>query len=183
MRRSRLNPAGQRGWTLIELAATLAVIGVLTTLAGSSLDGLTSRLLLRSASLTLTQAMRTARHHAMAEGRAYAVVFDAADRYRIIGGPSTRVVELPARVRFGAAADALGPPSNPTTPPPAAGVTFRQSMVTFLADGTLSPGPGTIYLTSRSDHKGSDPSTAAISVTISGHLRRYLWEDRRWNAM
>jgi len=181
--------ANQRGWTLIELAAVLTVIGLMTSLAQPSLDGLTSRWLLRSASATLIQAMRTARHRAMTEGRAYTVVFDAVNhRYQIIGGPAPNIVDLPAGVRFGAAG-VLGPPSNPTKPPPATGVTFRQATVTFRPDGTLSPGPGTIYLTGRdgrvdgTGRNGVVSPAMAISVSISGHLRRYLWENRQWRAL
>jgi len=171
----------QRGWTLIELVSALAVVGLLTSMARPAFDGLIVRLLLRSASMTVIQTFRTARHRAMAEGRPYAVVFDAArDDYQVVGGPEPNAVTLPARVRFGAAADVLGPPSAPSTPPPPGGVTFRQTKVTFLPDGTLSPGPGTVYLTGRG---GGAAATMAISVTIAGHPRRYVWEDRHWRAM
>jgi prepilin-type N-terminal cleavage/methylation domain-containing protein len=173
----------QRGWTLIELATGLAVMGLLTVMAWPSFDGMVSRLVLRSTSMTVIQAMRTARHRAMAEGRAYDVVFDASDAYRVIGGPASISVALPSRVQFGAADEVLGPPSDPTRAPPATGVTFRQAMVTFLPDGTLSPGPGTIYLTGRAGQSGGSASTMAISVSIGGHLRRYLWEGRQWRAV
>jgi len=153
----------------------------LASMAWPAFDGLVSRVVLRSTSMTLIQAMRTARHRALAEGRAYAVVFDAAGaRYQISDGSSTTVIELPAQVRFGTAAGVLGPPSNPTRPPPDTGVTFRQAMVMFLPNGTLSPGPGTIYLTGRG---GKETSTLAISINITGHLRRYRWENRHWRTM
>jgi prepilin-type N-terminal cleavage/methylation domain-containing protein len=175
--------ATQRGWTLIELTAALAVVGLLTSMAWPAFDGLILRLLLHSTSMTVIQSLRTARHRAMAEGRAYAVVFDAAgDGYRVVGGAAPSAVALPVRVRFGAAGGVLGPPSSPTKPPPEIGVTFRQAKVTFLPDGTLSPGPGTIYLTGRG-RGGGVTATVAISVTIAGHPRRYEWEGKQWRAM
>jgi prepilin-type N-terminal cleavage/methylation domain-containing protein len=185
----------QRGWTLIELATVLAVMGVLASMAWPSFDGLVSRLVLRSASMTVIQTLRTARHRAMAEGRAYEVVFDAVDNeYRVmpglgaglgagVGGAAPLIVALPARVRFGAAADVLGPPSAPTKPPPGTGVTFQQAMVVFQPDGTLSPGPGTIYLTGQAGLGERGASTMAISVNIAGHLRRYRWEGRQWKSI
>jgi Tfp pilus assembly protein FimT len=175
--------ATQRGWTLIELTAALAVIMVLTTMAWPSFDGLILRLLLHSTSMTVIQSLRTARHRAMAEGRAYAVIFDAAaNGYRVVGGAAPNAVALPIHVQFGAADGVLGPPSAPTKPPPEIGVTFRRAKVTFLPDGTLSPGPGTIYLTGRC-RGGGATVTMAISVTIAGHPRRYEWEGKRWQAM
>jgi len=168
----------EQGWTLIELAVVLAVTGLLASLAWPSFDGLASRLTLRSTSMTVIQTLRTARHRAMTEGRAYEVAFDAGrGAYRVVGGTAAVVTVLPAPVRFGATGDVLGPPSAPATPPPESGVTFRQARVRFLPDGTLSPGPGTIYLSGRSG------ATLAISVNISGHLRRYEWEGRQWRAM
>lgn len=150
-------------------------------MARPAFDGMTTRLLLRSASMTVIQTLRTARSRAMAEGRAYAVEFDIdGEGYRVTGGDAPAVVGLPAQVRFGAAADVLGSPSSPTTPPPSNGVTFRQATVTFLPDGTLSPGPGTIYLTGGD---GRASVTMAISVTIAGHPRRYAWEGGQWRAL
>jgi prepilin-type N-terminal cleavage/methylation domain-containing protein len=179
--------ATQQGWTLIELTAALAVIGLLTSMAVPAIDGLIVRLVLHSTSMTMIQCLRTARHRAMAEGRAYAVIFDTAgNEYEVVGSgggdaaPDT--VALPERVRFGVAGGVLGPPSRPTTPPPPDGVTFRQAKVSFLPDGTLSPGPGTIYLTG-SSRGGGGTATLAISVTIAGHPRRYEWEDSQWKAM
>jgi prepilin-type N-terminal cleavage/methylation domain-containing protein len=174
----------QQGWTLIELVVVLAVIGLLSSMAVPSIDGLIARLVLHSTSMTMIQSLRMARHRAMAEGRAYAVVLDTAgEGYRVIGGGTPpNAVALPARVRFGAAGDVLGPPSHPTSTPPPAGVTFRQATVTFLPDGTISPGPGTIYLTGGS-RGGGGTTTLAISVTIAGHPRRYEWEGGEWTAI
>ncbi|MBI3621629.1 MAG: prepilin-type N-terminal cleavage/methylation domain-containing protein [Nitrospirae bacterium] len=177
---------GQRGWTLIELAAVLAVTGVLASMVWPMFDGLVSRLVLRSTSMTVIETLRTVRHRAMAEGRSYEVVFDAVAgecRVQGAGGGASLVVALPARVRFGAAAGVLGPPSAPAKPPPTGGVTFQQAKVKFLPDGTLSPGPGTIYLTGRAGRGGESAATVAISVNIAGHLRRYRWEEQAWRMM
>jgi prepilin-type N-terminal cleavage/methylation domain-containing protein len=152
----------RHGWTLVELAVTLAIAAVAATLAVPSFDGMADRMALRSASTTLVQEMRTARQQAMVEGRPCTVVFDAA--------------RLPARVRFGAGAGVLGPPSQPTQSPPDDGVTFRQGRLTYLPDGTLSPGPGSVYLTGRLTGRGGRSSTIAITVNIAGHHRRYQWE-------
>jgi Tfp pilus assembly protein FimT len=177
----RLRKIGQRGWSVVELVAVLAVIGLLTSMARPAVDGLMARLLLRSASMTMIQTLRTARSRAMSEGRAYAVMFDGGGvSYQMTGGAEPDLVPLPPRVKFGAAADVLGPPSSPATPPPLNGVTFRQARVTFLPDGTLSPGPGTIYLTGRG---AGTEATLAISVTIAGHPRRYAWEGGQWRAL
>lgn len=176
MRRStHHHPA--RGWTLVELSVVLALAGLLALLAYPSFDRLVDRVMLRSASVTLVQTLRTVRHRAMVEGRRCMVRFDpAGQRYAVIADRSESV-PLPARVQFGAAAGVLGPPSQPTQPPPADGVSFRQDHITFLPDGTLSPGPGTIYLTGRSG------TTMAITVNMAGHLRRYLWEGRGWRMI
>jgi hypothetical protein len=121
---------------------------------------------LRSASTALVQAMRTARQQAMVEGRPRTMVFDA--------------TLLPARVRFGAGPGVLGPPSQPTQPPPDDGVTFRQGRLTYLPDGMLSPGPGTVYLTTGPPGRGGRSSTIAITVNIAGHHRRYAWGGGGW---
>ncbi|HXZ26060.1 MAG TPA: GspH/FimT family pseudopilin [Nitrospiria bacterium] len=176
-----LRTTGQRGWSMIELVSVLAVIGLLTSMAWPAFDGLMARLSLRSASMTVIQTLRTARSRAMAEGRAYAVMFDGGGTsYQVTGGAEIDRVPLPPRVTFGAPADVLGPPSSPTTPPPASGVTFHQAHVIFLPDGTLSPGPGTVYLTGRG---AGTEATMAISVTIAGHPRRYAWEGGQWRAL
>jgi Tfp pilus assembly protein FimT len=162
----------------VELAVVLALIGLLALLAYPSFDRLTDRLLLRSASVTLVQTLRTIRHRALMEGRAYTVIFDPAARcYRISGGRG-EVIELARRIRFGAGAGVLGPPSQPTQPVAADGVSFRTGQISFQPDGTLSPGPGTIYLTS-----GPSGPTLAISLNMAGHLRRYRWEGGRWEPI
>jgi prepilin-type N-terminal cleavage/methylation domain-containing protein len=182
MMTSHVERVGQRGWTLIELATVLALTSILSAMAWPSVDGLVSRLVLRSTSMTVIETLRTVRHRAMTEGKSYEVVFDPVDgecRVSEAGG-ALLVVALPDQVRFGAASGVLGPPSAPAKPPPSTGVTFQQAKVRFLPDGTLSPGPGTIYLTGRS---GRPPSTVAISINIAGHLRRYLWDDHAWRMM
>lgn len=166
------------GWTLPELVVTLAIIGIVTTLAMPSFDDLSGRLSLRSASQALASTLRSARHRAMSEGRPCTVRFDPAGHgYLIDDGRHDRVL-LPSGVRFGAAAGVLGPPSRPAQPAPADGVSFRGDRITFLPDGTLSPGPGTIYLSGR--RRGE--ATLAISLSMAGHPRRYRWEGQRWTA-
>ncbi|MEW6323960.1 MAG: GspH/FimT family pseudopilin [Nitrospirota bacterium] len=172
---------GSGGWTLLETAVVLSLAAIAATAAVPSFDGLTDRLALRSASVTLIQTLRTARHRAMAEGRAYTVAFDPSGRIYAVTEPPGERIALPVRVQFGAAAGVLGPPSQPVRPPPAGGVTFRGERVIFFPDGALSPGPGAIYLSSR---RGE---TMAITLNIAGHLRRYRWEERgegqEWTPM
>lgn len=181
--RQRREGRTERGFTLIETAAVLVVIALVTLIAWPSIDGLMSRWALRISSATLIQTLRATRQQAMLEGRSYQVIFDTTDHvYTITGGGRPRSIRLHGRVRFGAATDVLGPPSQPTTPPPTGGVSFRREQLVFLPDGTLSPGPGTIYLASRSGMMAGN-ATLAISVSIAGHLRRYEWEGRQWRVM
>ena len=181
---NRNRPSRRSGWSLIELMVVMALLTVFATLAWPVLDQLFQRGRLRVSSMALIQTLRTARHQAMVEGRSYQVVFRSADgEYTVTGGNRPpQPMRLHQSIEFGAADGVLGPPSRPMTQPPEDGVSFRGDQVTFRPDGTLSPGPGTIYL-SVNRARWSNGLTMAISLNMAGHLRRYQWEEARWVAM
>ena len=66
----------EHGWSLTELLIVLAIIGILSVLAGPSYQTLTARLQARSATAEIASELRLARQLAMARRERLRVIFD-----------------------------------------------------------------------------------------------------------
>lgn len=70
----------EQGWSLAELLAVLAIMGVMTMLAGPSYQTLTARAQARSATAEIASELRLARQLAMARRERLRVIFDQEGR-------------------------------------------------------------------------------------------------------
>lgn len=70
----------EQGWSLAELLVVLAIMGVMTMLAGPSYQTLTARAQARSATAEIASELRLARQLAMARRERLRVIFDQEGR-------------------------------------------------------------------------------------------------------
>ncbi len=77
---SRKVQNGEQGWSLTELLIVLAIMGMMTALAGPSYRAMTARVQARSVTVEIASELRLARQLAMARRERLRVVFDRASR-------------------------------------------------------------------------------------------------------
>jgi type IV fimbrial biogenesis protein FimT len=70
----------EQGWSLIELLIVLAIMGIISMLAGPSYQTLAARVQARSATAEIASELRLARHLAMARRERLRVIFDRESR-------------------------------------------------------------------------------------------------------
>ena len=70
----------EQGWTLAELLIVLAILGIMSMLAGPSYHTLVARAQARSATAEIASELRLARQLAMARRERLRVIFDREDR-------------------------------------------------------------------------------------------------------
>ncbi len=66
----------EQGWSLTELLVVLAIVGIMSILAGPSYQTLTARVQARSATIEIASELRLARQLAMARRERLRVIFD-----------------------------------------------------------------------------------------------------------
>lgn len=75
---------GEQGWSLTELLIVLAILGIMSALAGPSYQTLAARVQARSATVEIASKLRLARQLAMARRERLRVTFDRDHRTIII---------------------------------------------------------------------------------------------------
>jgi type IV fimbrial biogenesis protein FimT len=75
---------GEQGWSLTELLIVLAILGIMSVLAGPSYQTLAARVQARSATVEIASELRLARQLAMARRERLRVTFDRDHRTIII---------------------------------------------------------------------------------------------------
>jgi prepilin-type N-terminal cleavage/methylation domain-containing protein len=173
----------ERAFTVIELMIVLVMLGILATLsmegyktwlASHQLQGVSS-ILVSDLRLTQQQAVTTRKKSWIRfepEQSGYSIwIADENPEGRLL-----RQIPLPGPVRFGAGPGVKGPPSDPAEITETDGITFRDNQVLFMPSGGLGTGAGTIYITDDPKWTG----TRAITVTVAGHVRHYVWTGRDW---
>jgi prepilin-type N-terminal cleavage/methylation domain-containing protein len=164
-------PLSQKGYTLVEtmvvlgITASLSVLGVVTFSAQIAHNHLTD------AARQILSDLRLVRQKAITEGVNGPVRFDPEGRKYFLLGLGERT--LPAQVRFGLGE---GVPPLPDTVLPDDGISFRENIVTFQPNGTMTGVGGVVYLTNDSVHN----ETIAISVITTGRVKIRRWNGNVW---
>lgn len=81
---TRESQTEEQGWSLTELLIVLAIMGILSILAGPSYQTLTARVQARSAIIEIASELRFARQLAMARRERLRVIFDPGHRTIIV---------------------------------------------------------------------------------------------------
>jgi len=88
----------RKGFTLLELVVTMAIVMVLVTIAVSPLDRYVARVRLRFAGMTLVQDLHDMQANAVCEDASYTIVF-VTDENRYYIRPGTKSQALPGSSR------------------------------------------------------------------------------------
>jgi type IV fimbrial biogenesis protein FimT len=151
------------GYTLLEMIIVITIIGILTSMAVTNYSEQIPHQQLRDASSELVGQLRLARQKAIAKGADETISFD-------IGEKKYGMQTLPSHVHFGRATNVPKLPSADSDPPD--GISFTANRALFNPDGTGKQ--GAIYLTN------SKKESVAITVNITGRVRKYLWDGHDW---
>ncbi len=144
-----------KGFTLVELITAIAVLAVITVIAGMNLHAYTLNKNLKSAARDIAADFFRCKQRAVSESTTYRISFDVAGgSYTIQPGTSAAVIKRPSSFGSGIALDSVRFGGGQT--------------VSFLTRGTLSPF-GNVIL------KNSRDSKATIRVNITG--RTYVRFD------
>jgi len=146
----------ESGYTLLEIVVVIAIIGILTTMAVTNYSEQIPHQQLRDASSALVGELRLARQKA---------IFNGKDEIIPIG-----MHPLPGHVRFSASNVTKNTYNEKNLPDD--GISFVGNSATFYSIGTGES--GTIYLTN------SKKESVAITVNITGRVRKYLWDGHDW---
>jgi prepilin-type N-terminal cleavage/methylation domain-containing protein len=169
---------GAKGFTLLEMLTVLLIMGVLVSIALSSMHEYFDRTKLRNTVEIVAAHIRQARWLARTRSAPCTIIFDTASQAYVISGEQSSA--LPDGVRFGIDPSVSGRPSDPYSSPPQDGVSFdngsNNNTARFYPSGTVSP-TGAVYITDGTE-------TMAITVAITG--RPKIWKSvggRRWVSM
>ncbi len=160
---------GNKGWTLLEQMAIIAVIGILVMMADWSMRDYVLSVRLRSAVDIIGTDIRKARHSVFTSKEPYHIDFEPATGTYVVN--SSYRMQLPTGVSFGTASGVTGKPSDPYESPPKDGITFKgegkDNRAQFLTKGLVVP-TGAVYLTNGRE-------TMAITVSLNGHTT--FWQS------
>ncbi len=166
---------GRKGISLAEVMTAIVILGILASIADTSMRGYLRTARLQSAVDMILTDIRQARFKVLTWGDPYRIDFEPKTSSYLVNGVSR--IQLPPGISFGAAEGVSGRPSDPYTAPPASGITFRGdgtvNRAEFLPKGLVVP-TGAVYLTNGKE-------TLAITVTVNGHTT--AWRSRggsRW---
>jgi len=181
----------QAGYSLIELMATLAIMGIVSAIAfvniGATLPGLKSDGAMR---LVMTQ-LNTARETAITQRRNFQVSFINGNRIQIIRQNFPAGTTLLSTVYLEGGLTYRVDPSIALDTPEgfgkSLGVDFGTAIsILFSPDGTLInqsgvPVNGTVFLSSP-----NTPQRSARAVTVlgaTGRVRGYRWSGHSWERV
>lgn len=169
---------GAQGYTVFEMLTVMAIMGVISSLAFSTMHGYLERTKLRNTVETVAADIRQARWIARSRSTTCTVVFDADAGSYLISGAQHAM--LPKGIRFGIDPTVSGKPSDPYTTPPEDGISFdsggKRNQARFHSTGAVSP-TGSLYITDGKE-------TMAITVAITG--RPKIWKScggHKWVSM
>jgi prepilin-type N-terminal cleavage/methylation domain-containing protein len=169
---------GVKGFTFLEMLTVMAVIGIVSSLAISTMHDYFGSTKLRNTVETVAADIRQARWLARSRSATCTIVFDAEARSYLISG--AHHATLPEGIRFGVDSTVSGKPSDPSTPPPDDGISFdsggKRNQARFHPTGSVSP-TGSVYITDGNE-------TMAITVAITG--RPKIWKScggSKWVSM
>lgn len=164
----------QKGFSLLELVVVLGIMGIMMTIAITTIGSRGPSMRLKSDARDLVSNMQLARVRAIRDTRTWAVLFDIPKQAYILYSdagetPPTwsdgnedvfRRVSLGNGVRFGSQ---QGVPA--TYVDPVDGVSYAGELVVFNSNGTMSE-TGEVYLTI-----GSGESFGVFSLSTTGNLK------------
>jgi len=164
---------GNKGWSLLELMVVMAIIGILMSVASSSMYGYLLTTRLQCAADMIGMDIRKARLSVYTIGEPYSIDFCPKTSTYVVNGQGR--VKLPDGISFGAAHGVTGRPSSPSEAPPNDGITFKgggmDNRAEFLTKGLVVPA-GAVYLTNGKE-------TMAITVALNGHTS--TWRSKGSN--
>ncbi|MBI2775585.1 type II secretion system protein [Candidatus Dependentiae bacterium] len=162
----------QSGSSLLELLIVFGTIALLMTMVIAQVPSI-KRYAIRAEIEKLRSAFWYLGQRAQIENKDFVISFDIPNSsYRV----DDRQHKLPSCVRFGAAADIYGPPSDPKNRISSA-ITFKDNRAVFHPDGTISS--GTIYLYAP-ESKNSYALT--LPVGLVSYIRLYRYQ-REWKLI
>ncbi len=188
----------QKGFTLLEVLIVIALIAIMTTIAGYYMGNQGKLAQLKSVARDLVGHMNLARTGAIRDGRPWAIQFNPGGRSYVIlsdsgepfapadpadpldwtDGDETpyRSVQLPANIAFGGQVTSVVPPYNDVDNPD--GVTYANDRIIFNPNGTSSES-GEVYFT-------NDPSvelntTAVSSLAATGRIKFWSNAGTGWS--
>ena len=169
----------QLGFSLIEILATIALLGIISTIAATNFKALWPGLRARGAALQIAGDMNQARLASVKEGRSYFFVPVSATSYQITyqtGSTTTvkKTVNVAAdypQVKFGATGIAAGPYGG------AIGGAYPGANIVFNSSGTIT-NAANLYVEPTTSPTGAQH---AVTVTPAGRIRVWKYNGTAWN--
>jgi prepilin-type N-terminal cleavage/methylation domain-containing protein len=176
-----------RGFTLVEMLMTLAVLGTVLAMAVGVMPSLVNSARMDSATTSALNAVELARNRAVGERRDFRVVFTSPNSIQVVRlevpGPATTTV-LNTYLDNGQQFSLFtGVPDTPDTFGNASAIAFGTTpTIEFTSDGSLldssgDPVNGTVFF--------GDPKTvnSARALTIfgsTGLIKAWKWDGAKW---